>query len=124
MTALHAVRIKVKRARYAAELAQPVVGKPARRFIERAKDLQDLLGDHQDAVTAQERLRKLADSLGDAAVSLVAGPSPRAPGRPPREPPRAVPQALAQARQAGPQALELMSGPRAAFLGHCHGSLI
>ena len=71
--ALHAVRIKVKRARYAAELAQPVAGKPARRFIERAKQLQDLLGDHQDAVTAQERLRKLADALGDAAASLVAG---------------------------------------------------
>ena len=71
--ALHAVRIKVKRARYAAELAQPVAGKPARRFIERAKQLQDLLGDHQDAVTAQERLRKLADALGDADASLVAG---------------------------------------------------
>jgi len=70
---LHAVRIKVKRARYAAELAQPVAGKPARRFIERAKDLQDLLGDHQDAVTAQARLKTLADSLGDPAVSLVAG---------------------------------------------------
>jgi CHAD domain-containing protein len=67
------VRIKLKRARYAAELAQPVAGKPARRFIERAKDLQDLLGDHQDAVTAQARLKTLADSLGDPAVSLVAG---------------------------------------------------
>jgi CHAD domain-containing protein len=70
---LHAVRIKVKRARYAAELAQPIAGKPARRFIERAKDLQDLLGDHQDAVTAQARLKTLADSLGDPTVSLVAG---------------------------------------------------
>ena len=69
---LHGVRIKVKRARYAAELASLVAGKPARRFIAQAKKLQDSL-DYQDAVTAQERLRSLATKVGDAAVSLVAG---------------------------------------------------
>jgi CHAD domain-containing protein len=56
---LHAVRIKVKRARYAAELAQITVGRPAERFVARAKKLQDILGEHQDAVVAEERLRGL-----------------------------------------------------------------
>lgn len=56
---LHAVRIKVKRARYAAELAQATVGRPAERFVARAKKLQDILGEHQDAVVAEERLRAL-----------------------------------------------------------------
>lgn len=61
--ALHAVRIKVKRARYAAELAEAAVGRPAKRFVKRAKEVQDILGVHQDAVVAEKRLRAL---LGDA----------------------------------------------------------
>ena len=56
---LHTVRIKVKRARYAAELAEGMVGRPARRFVARAKQLQDILGVHQDAVVAEARLRAL-----------------------------------------------------------------
>jgi CHAD domain-containing protein len=56
---LHAVRIKLKRARYAAELAQPLAGRPAERFIKTAKKLQDILGEHQDAVVAEQRLRGL-----------------------------------------------------------------
>jgi CHAD domain-containing protein len=51
---LHAVRKKVKRARYAAELA----GRKKR--VKRAKALQDVLGEHQDAVVAGERLRALS----------------------------------------------------------------
>jgi CHAD domain-containing protein len=51
---LHVVRIRAKRVRYAAELlgAKPVV--------DRAKVVQDVLGEHQDAVVAEERLRALA----------------------------------------------------------------
>ena len=56
---LHAVRIRVKRARFAAELAEPMAGRPAARFIKRAKKVQDALGEHQDAVVAEERLRAL-----------------------------------------------------------------
>ena len=56
---LHAVRIRVKRARYAAELVQPIIGRRAERFIARAKKLQDILGEHQDAVVAEEYLRKV-----------------------------------------------------------------
>ena len=60
---LHAVRIKVKRARYAAEL----VG--AQAYVKAAKSLQDVLGEHQDAVVAGERLRALAAKLPDTAVA-------------------------------------------------------
>ncbi|HWX23539.1 MAG TPA: CHAD domain-containing protein, partial [Vicinamibacteria bacterium] len=41
---LHAVRIKVKHARYAAELVQPIIGRRAERLIAKAKKLQDILG--------------------------------------------------------------------------------
>jgi len=56
---LHKVRIRVKRARYAAELAEPMAGKPAQRFIKKAKKLQDALGEHQDAAVAEQRVRRL-----------------------------------------------------------------
>src|SRR5207249_3130238 len=70
---LHRVRVRGKRARYAGELAEESVGKRARRFVARAKRVQDILGEHQDAVVADERLRELALSKGDAKVGLVAG---------------------------------------------------
>jgi CHAD domain-containing protein len=60
---LHDARIKVKRARYAAELA----GLDA--YVRAAKTLQDVLGAHQDSVVAEERLRRLAASHADAAVA-------------------------------------------------------
>ena len=60
--ALHASRIGVKRARYAAELAAHELGKPGTSFIARAKELQDVLGEHQDAVVAEERIRAWAES--------------------------------------------------------------
>jgi CHAD domain-containing protein len=53
---LHAVRKQGKRARYAFELA----GREA--VVQRAKKVQDALGEHQDAVVAMERLRALAAS--------------------------------------------------------------
>ena len=59
---LHAVRIRVKRARYAAELAEAAAGRPARRFARKAARLHDVLGERQDAVVAEARLRALAAS--------------------------------------------------------------
>ena len=56
--ALHDVRIHAKRARYAAELARPALGKRAVPFLEAAKELQDVLGTHQDAVVAEQVLRR------------------------------------------------------------------
>jgi CHAD domain-containing protein len=58
--ALHAVRIRGKRARYAAELAEVTVGAPAARFVAAAKRFQDVVGEHQDAVVAEQALRSLA----------------------------------------------------------------
>ena len=48
------MRKKGKRARYAAELAG------WKESVRQAKKLQDVLGEHQDAVVAAERLRELA----------------------------------------------------------------
>ncbi|MCZ7588977.1 MAG: CHAD domain-containing protein [Gaiella sp.] len=63
---LHAGRIRVKRARYAAELASPALGKRGRAFVDAAKALQDVLGEHQDATVAEARLREWATGGGDA----------------------------------------------------------
>ena len=41
---------------HAAEVAEAVVGKPASRFVKRAKRLQDVAGELQDAAVAEERL--------------------------------------------------------------------
>lgn len=66
---LHRVRILAKRARYAAEAAAPIVGKGATRSAEAAANLQDVLGDHQDSVTAQRWLRQ----AGQGSRAFVAG---------------------------------------------------
>jgi CHAD domain-containing protein len=58
---LHAVRIKVKRARYAAELARAAAGARGRRFINQAKKLQDILGELQDAVVIEQYLHDATD---------------------------------------------------------------
>ncbi|MFF0444859.1 CHAD domain-containing protein [Streptomyces sp. NPDC004609] len=58
--ALHDARKAAKRTRYAAEAAVPALGKPAKRFAGRMKDLQTVLGDHQDSVVARDALRNLA----------------------------------------------------------------
>ncbi|TMD51711.1 MAG: CYTH and CHAD domain-containing protein [Chloroflexi bacterium] len=67
---LHRVRILAKRARYAAEAVAPVVGKPAAQFAKAAAELQTVLGDHQDSVTAEAWLRGLNTS---GRRSFVAG---------------------------------------------------
>ena len=63
---LHKVRKVGKRARYAAELAG------RKNFVKRAKKLQDVLGEHQDAVVAAGRLRELAAEAGPG-QALAAG---------------------------------------------------
>ena len=57
--ALHRARRSAKRARYAAEVVQPVYGRQARRFGKRMKKLQTSLGAHQDAVIARNAIREL-----------------------------------------------------------------
>jgi CHAD domain-containing protein len=68
---LHALRIRGKRLRYAAELAVPAGGKPVQRLIKATKELQDVLGDHQDAVVAEQEIRRLLAELDDPAPSDV-----------------------------------------------------
>jgi CHAD domain-containing protein len=65
---LHRVRILVKRLRYATDVAAPLAGKPARNAIRALRELQDVLGDHNDACVAVARLGQLPD---DATRSRV-----------------------------------------------------
>ena len=65
---LHKLRIRGKRARYAAELL-PDGGKRVKRYLDALKELQDVLGEHQDAVVAEQQVRAHAD----AAAALAAG---------------------------------------------------
>ena len=69
---LHRVRIHTKRARYAAELASPELGKRGAKLVERAKEVQDVIGEHQDACVAEDRLRVLA-LRGGGKTGLAAG---------------------------------------------------
>jgi CHAD domain-containing protein len=68
--ALHGLRIKLKRARYSAELAWSA-RKPAKRFLADARKVQGLLGEHQDAVVAEQRLREATvhDTATEAAFA-------------------------------------------------------
>ncbi|HEU5307913.1 MAG TPA: CYTH and CHAD domain-containing protein [Acidimicrobiia bacterium] len=70
--ALHAVRIRAKRARYAAEAVASALGKEAKQFAVAVADLQDLLGEHQDAVVAGRWLREHVPA-GDGGAAFVAG---------------------------------------------------
>ncbi len=57
--ALHEARKAAKRARYAGEAMAPAIGKQARRFTKQMKNVQSVLGDHQDAVIARQVEREL-----------------------------------------------------------------
>ncbi|TDB74615.1 CYTH and CHAD domain-containing protein [Micromonospora sp. KC723] len=59
-TALHEARKAYKAARYAVEVCEPAVGKPATALLTRLKDLQNLLGAYQDSVMTREALRREA----------------------------------------------------------------
>jgi CHAD domain-containing protein len=70
---LHAVRIRAKRSRYAAEAVAPALGHRAKRFAKAVAALQDVLGDHQDAVVAATWLRDAAESTQNRDEVFVAG---------------------------------------------------
>lgn len=59
---LHDVRKRAKQARYAQELLGPLLGKRARKAARRYEEIQEVLGEHQDAVVA---LAWLADAGRD-----------------------------------------------------------
>lgn len=57
---IHDARKAAKRARYAVEVAAPVLDRRARGFTRRLKDFQQLLGEHQDTVVTRGALAELA----------------------------------------------------------------
>ncbi|WP_410607767.1 CHAD domain-containing protein [Amycolatopsis sp. lyj-109] len=73
---LHALRIHGKKLRYAAELAQTSAKKKQvariKTLLKATKDFQTVLGDHQDAVNAAERMRTVLESV-DGPMGFVAG---------------------------------------------------
>jgi CHAD domain-containing protein len=69
---LHALRIHAKRARYAAELAAIGHGSKAfTRYLDALKALQDVIGEHQDAVVAESKLRSIARAKTAVAVGRL-----------------------------------------------------
>jgi CHAD domain-containing protein len=60
----HRARKASKRHRYAVEAALPVWGSKADKIISQRKDLQDVLGNHQDSIVSAAFLRELGGRLG------------------------------------------------------------
>lgn len=70
----HAVRIHAKRARYAAESAVGICGVSAQHLADALAAVTDVLGSHQDAVTAAEHwLAIAAADPDDHALAITAG---------------------------------------------------
>jgi CHAD domain-containing protein len=65
-TDFHEVRKRAKRARYAAEAVSVALdahaAKAAKRFAQRATEVQDVLGEHQDAVIACDELHRAVEA--------------------------------------------------------------
>jgi CHAD domain-containing protein len=65
---LHTLRIKVKRARYATELAARTRRED---LLAALKALQDVIGAHQDSVVAEQRVRSLAEGRAGLVVERI-----------------------------------------------------
>ena len=70
---LHDIRIRTKRARYAAEAVAPVAGKQARAFAGATARLQEVLGNLNDAVVAERWLLDWAHGSRSTEGVLAAG---------------------------------------------------
>jgi CHAD domain-containing protein len=70
---LHEIRKRGKRARYAAELSAGVLGKDPKKLAARLEDLQEVLGDLQDTVVAEQHLRRLARTSLTNRAAFAAG---------------------------------------------------
>lgn len=60
----HKLRKRSKKLRYALDFLSNVYGKPVKKTVASLKALQDVLGDHQDAVVAGSYLRELSVAQG------------------------------------------------------------
>lgn len=97
---LHSLRIVLKRTRYAAELATPR-SKARKRFLADARRLQELLGTHQDAVVAEDRLRSTAVFDDDTSIAFLAGRLAERQGARRADAQRRLPRAWARLRASG-----------------------
>lgn len=83
---LHELRIRAKRLRYVLEFVSDLSGREGRRLVKDLADLQELLGEHQDACVAADVLRRFIESApaaeasarAAAVASLLAGEHHRA----------------------------------------------
>jgi CHAD domain-containing protein len=67
---VHDLRKRGKRVRYSAELAG---GKRVKKFVAAAKSFQDVVGEHQDAVVAEEQLVAVVPRLKNPEAVFAAG---------------------------------------------------
>jgi CHAD domain-containing protein len=99
---LHALRIRAKRARYTAELAAVAhEGKALSRYLSALKGLQDVIGEHQDAVVAEQKIRRVAR----AKTAISAGRLIERERERRRERRRVYPDVLARTLRRGSEAL-------------------
>jgi hypothetical protein len=69
---LHDMRIAAKRLRYVLEIAEPVLGAPARRGAKEARRIQDLLGEIHDCDEGVPRVEAHIERLrGEDAVAMA-----------------------------------------------------
>ncbi|MFL5781879.1 MAG: CHAD domain-containing protein [Thermoleophilaceae bacterium] len=69
---LHDMRIAAKRLRYVLEMAEPVLGAPARRGAKEARRIQDLLGEIHDCDEGVPRVEaQVARLRGEDAVAMA-----------------------------------------------------
>ena len=83
----HSARKAGKRARYAVELALPEWGSKAEKIISDRKDLQDVLGEHQDSIVSATFLREQGVRMGirrgtTASPTACCSPASRPAARP------------------------------------------
>jgi CHAD domain-containing protein len=67
------IRILAKRCRYAAEASTPILGNRIRRLAGATRDLQDTLGELNDAVVAEHWLRDWAEHAPSTRGAFAAG---------------------------------------------------
>ena len=69
--AMHEVRRLAKKSRYSAEVVKG--GKAVGKFLSKIKELQDVLGDHQDAAVAEQRIRDHLPMLEGSKAAFALG---------------------------------------------------
>ncbi len=68
---LHELRIRAKHARYAAELAATTSGRSFQDLADALARVQEVIGAHQDAAVAEQRVRELATDESRLAAGRI-----------------------------------------------------